>query len=71
MTEVLQAILNYAFNEIELNRIQADVFDGNIASEHVLTKRGMRLEGIARQKYYKNGKFIDTAQYAIIRQDLK
>lgn len=71
MTEVLQAILNYAFNEIELNRIQADVFDGNIASKHVLTKCGMRLEGIARQKYYKNGKFIDTAQYAIIRQDLK
>lgn len=71
MTEVLQAVLNYAFNEIELNRVQADVFDGNIASEHVLTKCGMQLEGIARQKYYKNGKFIDTAQYAIIRSDFK
>lgn len=71
MTEVLQAVLNYAFNEIGLNRVQADVFDGNIASEHVLTKCGMRLEGIARQKYYKNGEFIDTAQYAIIRCDFK
>ena len=71
MTEVLQAILNYAFNEIELNRVQADVFDGNIASEHVLKKCGMQLEGIARQKYYKNGNFIDTAQYAILRSDFK
>lgn len=69
MTEVLQSILNYAFNKIELNRIQADVFDGNIASARVLTKCGMQFEGIARQKYYKNGKFIDTAQYAIIRSD--
>lgn len=69
MTEVLQAVLNYAFNIIELNRVQADVFDGNTASAHVLTKCGMQLEGIARQKYYKNGTFIDAAQYAILRRD--
>lgn len=71
MTEVLQAVLNYAFDEIALNRVQADVFEGNIASEHVLTKCGMQFEGIARQKYYKNGTFIDTAQYAILRSDFK
>ena len=69
MTEVLNAVLNYAFHEIELNRVQADVFDGNTASAHVLTKCGMQFEGIARQKYYKNGTFIDAAQYAILRSD--
>ena len=69
MTEVLHAVLDYAFNSIGLNRVQADVFEGNTASAHVLTKCGMQLEGIARQKYYKNGKFIDTAQYAILRSD--
>ena len=71
MTEVLKAILNYAFSEIELNRVQAEVFDGNIASVHVLKKCGMLFEGIARQKYYKNGIYIDTAQYAIIKDDFK
>ena len=69
MTEVLHAVLNYAFNEIGLNRVQADVFDGNTASAHVLTKCGMQLEGISRQKYYKDGAFIDAAQYAILRGD--
>lgn len=69
MTEVLQAILNYSFREIELNRVQAEVFAGNVASEHVLTKCGMQLEGIARQKYCKDGKFIDAAQYAMLRKD--
>lgn len=29
----------------------------------------MQLEGIARQKYYKDGAFIDAAQYAILRGD--
>lgn len=69
MTEVLHAVLNYAFCEIGLNRIQADVLDGNIASEHVLTKCGMQLEGMARQKYYKNGEFMDAAQYSILKSD--
>ena len=69
MTEVLHAVLGYAFFEIGLNRVQADVFKGNIASEHVLKKCGMQLEGIARQKYYKNGTFIDVAQYAILKSD--
>ena len=29
----------------------------------------MVLEGIARQKYYKNGEYIDTALWAIIVGD--
>lgn len=49
MTEVLYAVLYYAFHEIALNRVQAEVFDGNTASVHVLTKCGMQFEGIARQ----------------------
>lgn len=71
MTEVLSAVLNYAFHEIGLNRVQADVFDGNTASARVLTKCGMRLEGVARQKYYKDGTFIDAAQYAVLRSDFE
>ena len=71
MTEVLRAVLHYAFDEIGLNRVQAEVFDGNAASVHVLTKCGMQFEGVARQKYYKNGRFIDAAQYAILRSDFK
>lgn len=62
-------VLDYAFDEIELNRVQAEVFDGNNASTTVLKKCGMKLEGIARQKYYKNGKFIDTALWAVIASD--
>lgn len=69
MTEVLYAVLHYAFHEIGFNRVQAEVFAGNAASEHVLTKCGMQYEGTARQKYFKNGIFIDAAQYAVLRQD--
>ena len=67
MTEVLQSVLRYAFDKIGLNRVQAEVFAGNDASARVLTKCGMQLEGIARKKYYKGGRFYDTAQYAAVR----
>ena len=69
MTEVLMAVLDYAFEEIGLNRVQAEVFAGNNASSAVLKKCGMSFEGIARQKCYKNGEFIDTALWAIIASD--
>ena len=41
----------------------------NDASSAVLKKCGMVLEGVARQKYYKNGEYIDIALWAIIAGD--
>ena len=69
MTEVLHAVLRYAFCDIGLNRVQAEVFQGNDASARVLEKCGMKYEGMARQKYYKDEVFIDADQYAAIRED--
>ena len=69
MTEVLEAVLDYAFDRVGFNRVQAEVFYGNDASSAVLKKCGMVLEGIARQKYYKNGEYIDIALWAIIVGD--
>lgn len=69
MTETLRCVLQYAFDKLELNRVCADVFEGNAASERVLKKCGMKQEGIAREKYCKNGAYIDSIQYAILRRD--
>lgn len=69
MSEVLAGVLDYAFDEIGLHRVQAEVFEGNDASAAVLKKCGMTLEGVARKKYYKNGKFIDAALWAVIAED--
>lgn len=69
MTEALNQVLQYAFEEIKVNRVQADVFQGNFASEKVLTKCGMQKEGIARKRYYKEGAYIDSIQYAVLRDE--
>lgn len=69
MTEALKCVLRYAFDEVRLNRVEADIFAGNIASEKVLTKCGMQREGISREKYCKDGAFIDSIQYAILAKE--
>lgn len=69
MTEALNRVLQYAFEELEINRVQADVFQGNDASDKVLMKCGMQKEGIARERYYKEGIYIDSVQYAILREE--
>lgn len=65
MTEALKCVLKFAFQALELNRVQADVFSGNAASEKVLKKCGMQLEGIEKEKYCKDGTFFDSIQYGI------
>ena len=46
MTEVLEAVLDYAFDRVGFNRVQAEVFYGNDASSAVLKKCGMVLEAL-------------------------
>lgn len=53
MTEVLEAVLDYAFDRVGFNRVQAEVFYGNDSSSAVLKKCGMVLEGVARQNTIK------------------
>jgi ribosomal-protein-alanine N-acetyltransferase len=43
-TEALQKIIDYGFNELQINRIEAEVMQGNLASEKVLTKLHFKKE---------------------------
>ena len=68
-TEAASAVVRYGFDEIQLHRIFASHFEGNVASTRVLQKLGMRHEGCLRQHILKWGKFIDLQLYAILRQE--
>jgi ribosomal-protein-alanine N-acetyltransferase len=48
MTEALQAIARYAFEELKLHRIQAAYMPDNTRSAAVLKKAGFEIEGRAR-----------------------
>lgn len=65
----LIAFTDYVFNNFNLNRIYANVFEGNSASEKVLIKAGYLKEATLRKAVFKEGKFLDQYVYGILKED--
>lgn len=69
MSEAVQVMVRYGFEEIGLNRLYAFHMLRNPATGRVLEKNGFRQEGILRQRVRKWGQFEDVAIMAILRED--
>lgn len=67
MSEVLKEMVNFAFDELKLVRIEAKVNPQNAASIHLLERNGFEKEGLLRQ-YEKTSKgFNDLYLYSFIQ----
>ncbi|MCW3467192.1 GNAT family N-acetyltransferase [Chitinophaga nivalis] len=69
ITEALTAVLAYGFHTLAVNRIEAEVMPGNVASEKVLEKSGFLHEGLLRQWLYWEGKWYNINMYALLQAD--
>jgi len=67
MSAVVGAICDFAFGDWKLVRITAHVFTSNEASSRVLEKNGFEYEGLLRKHHQKDGKFIDSKLYALVK----
>jgi [ribosomal protein S5]-alanine N-acetyltransferase len=68
-TEAARAILNWGFENLALERIQAHVFAGNTGSIRVQEKLGMTLEGKMKKYYRKGGAFLDAELRSVLLED--
>ena len=64
ITKAIKCVCDYAFKEIKLKKITAEVFTENIASVRVLEKNNFICEGILKKHAFKNNKFYDIAYYS-------
>lgn len=69
MTEAVNESLKFAFKNMKLNSIEANVNPLNTRSIELLRKCGFKKEGYFRENYYFNGKFIDTVTFSMIKKD--
>ena len=69
-TEVVRAIVKFGLERFHLNRIEADVIEGNSASMRVLEKIGFRHEGILRERVYKDETYHNVHLFALLRNDI-
>lgn len=66
MTEAIRAANQYAFNQMNLHSIEANIDPANIASEVTLIKTGFVKEAHFKENYYCDGKFTDSAIYSLL-----
>ena len=69
MSEVVQTVVQYGFESLDLNRLYAYHMLRNPASRRVLEKNGFKQEGLLRQRVRKWGQFEDVSLWAILRQE--
>ena len=69
MTEALNAVIDYLFTEVGLNRVAARHDPNNPHSGGVMRKCGMKYEGTHRACDCNNQGICDAAQYAILRSE--
>lgn len=67
--EALAVILEYAFEELELHRVQVAIIPRNASSRRVVEKLSLREEGIAKRYLEINGKWEDHIRFAITSEE--
>ena len=66
-TEALREVINYSFKEMGLRRICADYFENNFASKKIFEKLGFEIEGIYKEHFYSEGKFVNSIRVALMK----
>ncbi|MCM3004190.1 GNAT family N-acetyltransferase [Priestia koreensis] len=68
-SEAAEALIDFGFHNMELERIQARCMVDNVASARVMEKAGMSYEGTIRRALYVKEQHQDLKLYSILRNE--
>jgi ribosomal-protein-serine acetyltransferase len=71
MTRCCRVLIEYLFDELNLNRVQINCNVENTKSRAIPERLGFKLEGIHRQVEFFDNRFGDWAIYAMLKEDWK
>lgn len=69
MTEVLPEMIRFGFEQMQLNRLEADADPRNLRSIKSLERLGFVREGYLRECYLINGELQDAVVYALLGRE--
>ena len=69
MTEAIQLMLRYAFVDLKLHRLEANIQPGNAASVACVKRAGFVQEGYSRRYLKIGGRWRDHERWAILVED--
>lgn len=68
-TDAVKTLMKYAFEEVNLNRLESTIIDYNTASEKLYVKCGWTVEGVKRSAVFRKGSYHDLKVIGITAQD--
>jgi ribosomal-protein-alanine N-acetyltransferase len=69
MTEALKTIIKFGYEEMGLNRIEALIGPGNLASLTLVRKLGFTEEGTLREHYYRYPSIEDSVCFSLLKKE--
>ncbi len=69
MHEALSALVEYAFKQMQLNRLEADIDPRNRKSQQSLERLGFQQEGFLRERWIVDGEVSDSALFGLLLAD--
>jgi [ribosomal protein S5]-alanine N-acetyltransferase len=70
-TEAVEVVIDFGFNNMNLNRIEATITPGNSGSVRVLKKLNFNQEGIVRERDFIKGKLEDGIIMALLKKEYR
>lgn len=68
-TEAARTLLRFGFTELNLHRVELEVFDYNPRAQACYEKAGFRREGTRRQALYRDGRYHDVHLMSILQDE--
>lgn len=68
-TKCTRYAINYAFSELNLNRISLSLLKENIRALALYRKLGFNEEGLLRQAQFKNGRYLDVILMSLLKSE--
>ncbi|MBF0547887.1 MAG: GNAT family N-acetyltransferase [Candidatus Riflebacteria bacterium] len=69
MTEAIKKVIEYGFEKINLNRIEAFIGKDNVPSLKLIKRMNFIEEGLLRQHFFKNNVIEDSLVFGLLRED--
>jgi RimJ/RimL family protein N-acetyltransferase len=66
-TEAIRLVIEYAFLRLNLHKVTAGCYDPNVGSIRAFEKAGFVREGVRREHFYCDGRYLDLILLGLIR----
>ena len=69
MQQALEAVIDFAFDTLNLHRIEADVDTENTGSLGILEKLGFKREGLFKERWFVYDQWQDSVMLALLKRE--